>query len=102
MLAGNYADQSFKLYAREMQYLFNYYDQKKPSAITSNEIIDYVCYLKKVHQASHAKMKMFANACKFFLYTGIESATECAFQALSKEGIQTSCCHVAARSATAS
>ena len=69
-MAGNYADQSFKLYAREMQYLFNYYDQKKPSAITSNEIIDYVCYLKKVHQASHAKMKMFANACKFF-YTQV-------------------------------
>lgn len=66
MTAGNFAAISCKLYAREMLYLFNYYPDKKPSLINSNEIIEYVCYLREVHRVSHAKMKMFANACKFF------------------------------------
>lgn len=66
MTAGNYSVLSYKQYARELQYLFDYYPDRKPSDLTSNEILDYVLYIKKVHRASHSKFKMFANACGFF------------------------------------
>lgn len=66
MDAGNYSPLSTKQYAREMQYLFDYYPDKKPSQLTSNDILDYVLYIKKVFNVSHTKFKMFASATSFF------------------------------------
>ena len=49
--AWNYPPLSFKNYARELEFLFSYYPDKKPSQLSREEVIDYVCYIKDVHHA---------------------------------------------------
>lgn len=66
MTAGNYAARSLEAYAREIGFFAAYYPDLPPQEWTEQHILDYLFYLKKTLQASHAKHKMFAQSMAFF------------------------------------
>lgn len=66
MKAGGYSDRSIKTYMREIRYICNYFPDLSPHLWTDRHIIDYMAYLKTVHNASYSKCKMTAQSVAFF------------------------------------
>ena len=66
MMVGNYAQRSFETYAREVRFLLEYYPDIPAEELTQDQILNYVRYIKEVHNASYPKTRMFAMSCKFF------------------------------------
>jgi integrase/recombinase XerD len=66
MLAGNYSPRSIATYLREVRYVCAYYPDLSPHQWTESHIIDYMAYLKLVHQVSYSKSKMVAQSVAFF------------------------------------
>ena len=67
MLAGNYSPRSITTYLREVRYICTYYPDLSPREWTDRHIIDYMVYLKTVHQVSYSKSKMAAQSIAFFV-----------------------------------
>lgn len=66
MLTGNYSKRSITTYLREVRYICAYYPDISPNQWNDRHIIDYMAYLKTVHQASYSKCKMTAQSVAFF------------------------------------
>lgn len=66
MTAGNYSMRSIATYLREVRYICAYYPALSPHQWTDAHIIDYMSYLKTVHQVSYSKSKMTAQSVAFF------------------------------------
>ena len=66
MIAANYSKRSISTYMREIRYICAYYPAIPPQQWTDKHIIDYMAYLKTVHQASYSKCKMTAQSVAFF------------------------------------
>lgn len=66
MVAGGYSPRSIKAYMREIRYICAYYPQLDPQEWTDRHIVDYMAFLKGVHQASYSKCKMVAQSVAFF------------------------------------
>lgn len=66
MIAGNYSPRSITTYLREVRYICCYYADLSPDQWTDRHIIDYMTYLKTVHQVSYSKSKMTAQSVAFF------------------------------------
>jgi site-specific recombinase XerD len=66
MTAGNYSPRSIATYLREVRYICAYYPDLSPDQWTDVHIIDYMTYLKTVHQVSYSKSKMTAQSVAFF------------------------------------
>jgi len=48
MTAGGYSPRSIGNYVREMRFIFEYYPDTRPSAITADQVEKYICYIKQV------------------------------------------------------
>lgn len=66
MRMGNYSPKSIKSYLRELRFLFEYFSDKTPQQINSEEIQKYVIYLKDTFNAAKDKCRMVAQAYSFF------------------------------------
>jgi len=66
MSAGGYSPRSIKTYSREIRFICQYYPKLSPNQWMDYHIIDYMAYLKKVHQVSYSKCKMTAQSVAFF------------------------------------
>jgi len=66
MIAGNYSPRSIATYLREIRYICAYFPDLSPQQWTDAHIIDYLHYLKTVHQVSYSKSKMTAQSVAFF------------------------------------
>lgn len=66
MTAGNYSPKSITVYFREVRFLVEYYPDIPASELKENHLLDYMIYIKTVHQASRSKCKMYAQAVAFF------------------------------------
>jgi site-specific recombinase XerD len=66
MLAGNYSKRSITAYLREIRYICAYFPNLSPKEWNDKHIIDYMSYLKTVHQVSYSKCKMTAQSVAFF------------------------------------
>jgi len=66
MTAGNYSPRSITTYLREVRYICTYFPELPPKQWTDLHIIDYMTYLKTVHQVSYSKSKMTAQSVAFF------------------------------------
>jgi len=66
MIAGNYSPHSIATYLREIRYICAYFPDLSPHQWTDAHIIDYLHYLKTVHQVSYSKSKMTAQSVAFF------------------------------------
>ena len=66
MIAGNYSPRSIATYLREIRYICAYLPDLSPQQWTDAHIIDYLHYLKTVHQVSYSKSKMTAQSVAFF------------------------------------
>lgn len=66
MLAGNYSKRSITTYLREIRYICAYFPDLSPKEWNDKHIIDYMSYLKTVHQVSYSKCKMTAQSVAFF------------------------------------
>lgn len=66
MIAGNYSPRSIAAYLREIRYICAYFPDLSPQQWTDAHIIDYLHYLKTVHQVSYSKSKMTAQSVAFF------------------------------------
>jgi len=66
MIAANYSNRSIPTYAREVRFVCAYYPELSPYDWTDIHIIEYMSYLKKVHNVSYSKSKMVAQSVAFF------------------------------------
>jgi site-specific recombinase XerD len=66
MIAGNYSNRSIIAYLREIRYICAYFPDLSPKEWNDKHIIDYMSYLKTVHQVSYSKCKMTAQSVAFF------------------------------------
>ncbi len=66
MTAGGYSPRSIGNYVREMRFIFEYYPDTKPSAITAHQVEKYICYIKQVFKSGHDKCRMVASSVSFF------------------------------------
>lgn len=66
MIAGNYSKRSITAYLREIRYICAYFPDLSPKEWNDKHIIDYMSYLKTVHQVSYSKCKMTAQSVAFF------------------------------------
>jgi integrase/recombinase XerD len=66
MTAGGYSPKSIVIYVREIKYLATYYPELPPEEWKEQHILDYMLYLKQVHQVSRSKCKLFAQSVAFF------------------------------------
>lgn len=66
MIAGNYSKRSIIAYLREIRYICAYFPDFSPKEWNDKHIIDYMSYLKTVHQVSYSKCKMTAQSVAFF------------------------------------
>lgn len=66
MTAGGYSPKSIVIYVREIRYFSEYYPALPPEEWNEQHIIEYINYLKKVHQVSYVKCKLFAQSVAFF------------------------------------
>ena len=66
MTVGNYSPQSIASYVREMRFIFAYYPDTKPSAITADQVEKYICYLKQTFNSSRDKCRMVAASVSFY------------------------------------
>jgi len=67
MLAGNYSPRSIATYLREVRHISTYYPYLSPQDWTDFPIVDYMVYLKTVHQVSYSNSKMAAQKIAFFV-----------------------------------
>ncbi len=66
MTVGGYSVRSIGNYVREMRFIFEYYPDMKPSAITADQVEKYICYIKEVFNSGHDKCRMVASSVSFF------------------------------------
>jgi integrase/recombinase XerD len=66
MNAKSYSPRSTESYVREMRLLFSHYNHIPPKAITQNDIVDYINFIKIEHGVSRDKCRMTAQSCSFF------------------------------------
>lgn len=66
MTTGGYSPRSIGNYVREMRFIFEYYPDTRPSAITADQIEKYICYIKQVFNSGHDKCRMVASSVSFF------------------------------------
>ncbi len=65
MNAAHYAPKSIEFYVRELRFLFEYYPDVLPEAITDSHITQYMCYVKDVLQCGRDKCRGVAQAFSF-------------------------------------
>ncbi len=63
---GNYGRGTIKSYMAEMRLLFHYYHEKDVEQITEQDILNYMMFIKTVHQVGRAKCRSVAQSCAFF------------------------------------
>lgn len=66
MSAKHYATRSIGNYMREMRLLFSYYNDIDPRRIKTQDIIDYIQYIKSVYKVGREKCHQVAQSCSFF------------------------------------
>jgi len=66
MTIGNYSVMSIRNYVREVRFLFEYYPDVPPDAISQQQIEAYILYLKKTFNVGHAKCRSVAQSLSFF------------------------------------
>ena len=66
MSAKHYASRSIGNYTREMRLLFSYYNEVDPRSIKTQDIIDYIQYIKSVYKVGREKCHQVAQSCSFF------------------------------------
>jgi len=66
MTVGNYSVRSIGNYVREMRFIFEYYPDVNPAALTAEQIELYICYIKKVFNSGFSKCRLVASSVSFF------------------------------------
>lgn len=66
MALGHYSELTRKHYLQELRFLFNYYHDTRPSAISYEMTVNYLVYLAKTLGCSRVKCKMAAQSFSFF------------------------------------
>lgn len=66
MVASGHSKRSVTAYVREIRYICAYYPELEPELWADRHIVEYMYYLKTVHQASYSKCKMVAQSVAFF------------------------------------
>ena len=66
MTIGNYSPKSILNYVREVRFLLEYYPDVSPDGISQQQIEDYILYLKRTFNVSHAKCRSVAQSISFF------------------------------------
>jgi integrase/recombinase XerD len=66
MTVGGYSPKSIRNYVRELRFIFEYYPDTDPGAITADQIERYICYLKEVFKSGHDKCRMVASGVSFY------------------------------------
>ena len=66
LLAKQYAIRTIRNYTQEMRFLFSHYYDLLPSAISQQDIINYICFIIKEHGVGREKCHQVAQACSFY------------------------------------
>lgn len=66
MVASNHSERSIASYMRENRYICAYFPDLPAYDLNERHIIDYMAYLKEVHNVSYSKCKMTAQSVAFF------------------------------------
>ena len=66
MALGHYSDLTRKHYLQELRFLFQYYDEVRPSLISYEMTVHYLVYITKTLGCSRVKCKMAAQSFSFF------------------------------------
>ncbi len=66
MTVGGYSVRSIGNYVREMRFIFEYYPDTDPAALTAEQIEQYICYIKEVFNSGHDKCRMVASSVSFY------------------------------------
>ena len=73
-MVGNYGRGTIKSYMGEMRLLFHYFHEKDVELIVQQDIMDYMMYIKRVHEVGRAKCRSVAQSCAFFFKHVIQKA----------------------------
>jgi hypothetical protein len=65
-VVGNYGRGTIKSYLAEIRLLFHYHHEKTVEQIDQQCIMDYMLFIKKVHEVGRAKCRSVAQSCAFF------------------------------------
>jgi site-specific recombinase XerD len=66
LLAKQYALRTIRNYTQEMRFLFSHYYDLLPSAISQQDIINYICFIIKEHGVGREKCHQVAQSCSFY------------------------------------
>jgi len=66
MTVGNYSVRSIGNYVREMRFIFEYYPDTDPAALTAEQIEQYICYIKDVFKSGYSKCRLVASSVSFY------------------------------------
>jgi site-specific recombinase XerD len=66
MTVGNYSPRSIGNYVREMRFIFEYYPDVSPAALTAEQIEVYICYIKRTFNSGFSKCRMVASSVSFY------------------------------------
>lgn len=66
LIIGNYGKGTVRSYVMELRLLFQYYHLKEVEDITSDDISQYMLFIKTVHGVGLAKCRSVAQSCAFF------------------------------------
>lgn len=65
-MVGNYGRGTIKSYLAEIRLLFHYHHEKNVEDIDQQAIMDYMLFIKRVHEVGRAKCRSVAQSCAFF------------------------------------
>ncbi len=65
-MVGNYGRGTIKSYLAEIRLLFHYHHEKTVEQIDQQAIMDYMLFIKRVHEVGRAKCRSVAQSCAFF------------------------------------
>lgn len=66
MVAKQYAIRTIRNYTQEMRFLFSHYYDLLPSAISQQNITNYICFIIKEHGVGREKCHQVAQSCSFY------------------------------------
>ena len=66
LLVGGNGKGTIKNYVAEMRLLFQYYNDRDVEVITSQDITNYIVFIKQHHLVGYAKCRGVAHACSYF------------------------------------
>jgi integrase/recombinase XerD len=66
LVAKQYSPRTIRNYVQEMRYLFAHYHDVLPASISSQDIINYICFILKEHGVGREKCHQVSQSCSFY------------------------------------